>query len=89
MQTIAVTSVSSRGQVVIPDKIRKRLGITAGAKLAVVTDGQNVLMKLIRAPTVGDFTALLGATRKAAREAGLKPDDAKTAIGEVRRARRP
>jgi len=88
MQTIAMTSVSSRGQVVIPDKIRKRLGIVAGAKLAVITDGQNVLMKPIQPPSVSDFAALLGVTRRAARKAGLKPQDVETAIGEVRRARR-
>ena len=47
---LCITSVSSKGQVVIPGNIRTKLGIAAGARMMVMTDGENVLMKPIAAP---------------------------------------
>lgn len=45
--TTAVTSLSSKGQIVIPQNIRKELNIETGAKLFVVSDGSNLLIKPI------------------------------------------
>ncbi len=81
-------SVSTKGQVVIPGEIRKRLGIEAGSKLVVMTDGENVLMKPVQPPQLTDFQQLLSESRQAAANAGLPPEDVDQTIREVRHARR-
>jgi len=45
-----VTIVSSKGQVVIPAAFRKMLGIRPGTKLAVLSDGRNLLLKPFALP---------------------------------------
>ena len=83
-----VTSLSSKGQVVIPDRIRKILGLSTGAKLMVITDGSNLLFKPLEEPKLDSFNKLLRESRKFARESGLKKEDVKKAIKEVRRENR-
>lgn len=39
-----VVTASSRGQIVIPKEIRRRLNIVAGKKLAIKTEGDHVLL---------------------------------------------
>ena len=85
---VEMASVSTKGQVVIPGAIRRRLGIAAGSKLVVMTDGENVLMKPVRPPRLADFGQLLAESRKVAADAGLTPADVEQAIKVVRRARR-
>lgn len=44
--TLGIVNVSSRGQIVIPEKIRKSLGIKEGSKLvAIEKDGTLILKK--------------------------------------------
>ena len=38
METVATTRMSSKGQVVIPESIRKRLDLKAGAQFLVIGD---------------------------------------------------
>jgi AbrB family looped-hinge helix DNA binding protein len=40
-----VVTASSRGQIVIPKEIRKRLNIVAGKKLSVKAEGDHVLLR--------------------------------------------
>lgn len=84
---VEVASVSTKGQVVIPGSIRQQLGIKAGSKLMVVTDGENLLMKPVAEPNLKTFRSLAKESRKAAKDAGLTPADARKAIDEVRNAR--
>jgi len=88
MTQFEIASVSSKGQVVIPGTIRKRLGIEAGSKLIVMTDGENVLMKCLKAPCLDTFQDLLEESRQAAAAAELAPAEVDQALAEVRRARR-
>ncbi len=85
---LEIARVSTKGQVVIPGRIRRRLGLGAGSKLMVATDGRNVLMKPILPPRLDAFRELAEKTRKAARRAGLKPSDVTQAVAEARDARR-
>ena len=80
----ATTKLSSRGQVVIPEEIRNRLGLEEGAQFVVVGEGDVVVLKALKAPKMKDFKALLGKARKSAEDAGLKPSDVKRAVREVR-----
>lgn len=83
----ATTKLSSKGQVVIPEEIRKRLGLEAGAQFVVVGEGDVVVLKAIQPPRMTDFKALLDKARKSAEEAGLTPQDIEEAVREVRRKR--
>ncbi|NQT19064.1 MAG: AbrB/MazE/SpoVT family DNA-binding domain-containing protein [Planctomycetes bacterium] len=84
---IEMASVSTKGQVVIPGTIRKRLGISAGSKLIVMTDGENVLMKPVIPPRLETFRELAEESRKAAAKAKLTTADLARALTEVRGAR--
>jgi len=43
MAGVATTRMSSKGQVVIPEGIRKRLGLKAGSQFVVVGDRDTVI----------------------------------------------
>jgi len=88
MSTMEVTSVSAKGQVVIPGAIRATLGIRRGTRLAVITDGENVLMKPLESPKLEAFQRLIAESRAYARRAGLKPADVSKAIRKARNAGR-
>jgi AbrB family looped-hinge helix DNA binding protein len=42
------TTVSTKGQVIIPKSIRDELGIEPGAKLKVTTEGRRIIMQAAR-----------------------------------------
>jgi len=80
----STTKLSSRGQVVIPEEIRKRLGLKAGAQFVVVGEGDVVVLKALKPPKMTEFKALLDKARESAEEAGLTPGEVAEAIHEVR-----
>ncbi|MGD2015580.1 MAG: AbrB/MazE/SpoVT family DNA-binding domain-containing protein [Desulfobacterales bacterium] len=84
MQNIATTKMSSKGQVVIPEGIRKRLGLKAGAQFVVIGDKDVVILKVISPPSMEDFDALISEARKQTRKAGLKRTDMAVAISKAR-----
>ena len=84
MPNIATTKMSSKGQVVIPEGIRKRLGLKAGAQFVVVGDKDVVILKAISPPSMEDFDALISEARKQARKSGMKRTDITAAIARVR-----
>ncbi|MEX2374815.1 MAG: AbrB/MazE/SpoVT family DNA-binding domain-containing protein [Dehalococcoidia bacterium] len=80
----ATTKLSSKGQVVIPEEIRDRLGLEAGAQFVVVGEGDVVVLKALKAPKMTDFKELLDRAQASAEAAGLGPEDVERAIREVR-----
>jgi len=88
MTTLEITSVSSKGQVVIPGAMRTRLGIKVGDKLAVITDGESVLMKPLETPKLSVFRRLIADSRVYATRMGLKKADVPQALRRVRDANR-
>jgi len=87
MATVATTKLSSRGQVVIPEEIRRRLGLEAGVEFAVVGQGDTVVLKAVQPPAMRQFDSLIRAARKAAREAGMRRPAVARAVRKARRAR--
>jgi len=83
-----VTSLSSKGQVVIPDRIRKEMGLTTGSKLMVITDGTNLLLKPVEEPKMEVFKKLIEESRKFAKKEKLEKADIDKAIKDVRSANR-
>jgi AbrB family looped-hinge helix DNA binding protein len=51
----ATTTLSSKGQVVIPEAIRERLGLKTGAQFVVVADRDVVILKVLEPPAVSEF----------------------------------
>lgn len=84
MSQINVTSLSSKGQVVIPNNIRALLGINTGAKLLVFTDGDNLLLKPIKAPKLEIFKTLIKESGKITRSRGIKKRDLPRLIRKAR-----
>lgn len=84
MPNLATTKMSSKGQVVIPEGIRKCLGLKAGAQFVVVGDKDVVILKAISSPSMEDFDDLISEARKQARKAGMKRSDIAAAIAKVR-----
>jgi len=87
MADAATTTLSSKGQVVIPEEIRARLGLKAGAQFVVVGDRDVVILKVLEPPALSEFAALTARARRAAKVAGLTPSDVAKAVTKVRRSR--
>jgi len=84
MTDVATTKLSSRGQVVIPEEIRKRLGLEPGTRFVVLGEDDTVILKTIRPPSLDQFDSLLSHARSAARSAGLRKRDVTEATERVR-----
>ena len=84
METVATTRMSSKGQVVIPETIRKRLKLEEGAQFVVVGDADVIILKAIAPPDLGEFDSLIQQARKQAKTAGLNQKDIQSAIEKAR-----
>jgi AbrB family looped-hinge helix DNA binding protein len=87
MSEAATTTLSSKGQVVIPEEIRERLGLKAGAQFVVVGDRDVVIFKRLAAPSLQEFTTLVKRARRVAKRTGLRQTDIAQAVAKARRAR--
>ena len=87
MGTMATTRMSSKGQVVIPEDVRKALGLEVGAQFIVMGDGDTIVLKRIAVPAKSELRAMIGKVRSQARSSGVKPADVGDAIRRVRRGR--
>ncbi len=84
MSNLATTKMSSKGQVVIPEGIRKRLKLKTGTQFLVVGDNDVVILKNITPPSIEEFGELIAKARKIGKKVGLKKTDIKKAIMKVR-----
>jgi len=84
MEGLATTKMSSKGQVVIPEEIRKRLGLKAGSQFVVVGDKDTVILKAISPPSMKEFNELVKEARRQAKIVGLKRSDIAVAIAKAR-----
>lgn len=83
MENIETTRMSSKGQVVIPEAVRNRLGLKTGAQFVVMGDRDVVILKTIAAPARNEFSAIAAKARRQAREAGLRLSDIARAVRKV------
>ena len=84
MENIEITSVSSRGQVVIPQSLRDRLKIREGEKFVIIGEGNTIILKKLEMPSFSGIDKLLKKTREFAKKKGLKETDVEEAIIEAR-----
>lgn len=85
MEKLEITSMSSRGQVVIPLDIRELLGLREGEKFVVVGEDDTVLLKKITMPSFKNFDKLIQKTRQFAKDKSLTAADVEGAIKRARK----
>ena len=70
---VEFTRMSSKGQIVIPKKLRE--GFDEGTPFAVVRDKDTILLKQIKLPGIKEFEALVEKGVKIAKERVIKEND--------------
>jgi len=85
MENIEITSISSRGQVVIPQNLRERLKIHAGEKFVVIGEDNTIVLKKLEMPSFSGIDRLLKKTREFTKNKNLKESDVKEAIKNSRK----
>jgi len=85
MKKYEITSLSSKGQIVIPTQIRKRLALAVGTKMAIMTDGKNVLLQKIESPRISKFNDLIARSQEIRKQKKLKKSDIQAAIKAARK----
>ena len=81
-----LTAMSSRGQIVLPKKIRTKLNLSEGTQFIVLSDADNILLKPVKIPSLSEFSGVLRKAREWASAAGLTEEDVTDAIKAVRAA---
>ena len=84
METIEITSLSSRGQIVIPQGIREKMKLYEGEKFVVHGEGGTIVLKKLEAPSFEGFDALLKKTRKFAKKKDITINDVDKAVQRAR-----
>jgi AbrB family looped-hinge helix DNA binding protein len=84
MGTPATTKMSSKGQVVIPEEVRKRLNLKTGTQFVVVGENDVVILKSISPPSTHEFDDLIIKARREGKVAGLKQAHIQDAIAKAR-----
>ena len=86
MATIA--AMSSRGQIVLPISIRRKLGLGEGSQFLVVTDNENILLKPVKEPSLDEFYSLIEKAQKTAEQLGLTEEEINAEIKAMRAEKR-
>lgn len=85
MENVEITSVSSRGQIVIPQSLRNRMKIREGEKFVVIGEDNTIVLKKLEVPSFSGIDKLLKKTREFAKKKGIKESDVKEAIKNSRK----
>jgi AbrB family looped-hinge helix DNA binding protein len=85
MNTLATTKLSSKGQIVIPEEIRRRLKLQTGHQFIVIAEKDVVILKIIPKPSLNQFNEIIARTRKQAKKTGLTKTAVKNAVIEARK----
>ncbi|MBI4331055.1 MAG: AbrB/MazE/SpoVT family DNA-binding domain-containing protein [Chloroflexi bacterium] len=85
--TIETTKMSSKGQIVIPEGIRNKLGLKPGDKFLVMGDKDVLILKMLSVPRLDEFEGLLKEARRRATAAGMKRADVARVVSEARSRR--
>lgn len=67
--------VSSKGQIVLPAAMRRRLGMGAGARIAVVEESDGLKPRVVRAVAPADVAKLAGMVKARARGGARRLED--------------
>jgi len=85
---MATLTVSSKGQIVLPAGVRRRLGMGAGAKIEILEEADGLRLRVINAVNSADLTRLAGMARARTRGVVRRLEDFDPA-SVLRRPRKP
>lgn len=85
MSLLATTKMSSKGQIVIPEEIRQRIGLDSGDQFLVFAENDVVILKKLSKPPIKEFSSLISRARKQAKDAGLRRSSIRSAIKKSRK----
>jgi len=85
MGNAEITSVSSRGQVVIPQSLRNKMKIHTGEKFVIIGENDTIILKKLEVPSFSGIDKLLKKTRDFAKERGIKDSHVEEAIKQTRK----
>ena len=86
MATIA--AMSSRGQMVLPVSIRRKLNLGEGSQFLVITDNENILLKPVKDPSLDEFYSLIEQAQKTAAQLGLTEEEINAEVKAMRAEKR-
>ena len=84
MENVEVSSISSRGQVVIPQSVREKLKLHEGEKFVVIGEEDTIVLKKLEMPSFKGFDKLLKKTREFAKNKKIKSEDVDEAVKRTR-----
>jgi len=67
--------VSSKGQIVLPAALRRRLDMGAGARIEVLEESDGLKLRVIRSVTTADLTGMAGMVKAPARGVPRRLED--------------
>lgn len=81
-EIIEMGTMSSRGQIVIPNDIREGMGLKEGSKVLFVMSDDSLLIKRVNMKTFAEITKPL---KDAAKKIGFKESDAVDIVHRMRK----
>jgi antitoxin PrlF len=85
---VSTVLVSSKGQIVLPAALRRRLGMGAGAKIEVLEESDGLKLRVIRSVATADLTGMAGMVKAPARGVPRRLEDFDPASLQSRARRR-
>lgn len=85
---IDVLTLSTKGQLVLPNGLRKSLSLTPGDKLVAYWSNDSIVLKKLELPKASDFEKEIDETVLFAKKAGITEQDISDAIKEYRAEKR-
>jgi antitoxin PrlF len=87
---MSTLTVSSKGQIVLPADLRRKLGLVAGARLEVLAEDDGLRLRVVRAVPKVDVKKLAGMVKLPARGVPrrLQDFDAASLVGRARTSKR-
>jgi antitoxin PrlF len=67
--------VSSKGQIVLPAALRRRLGIGAGARIEVLEESDGLKLRVVRSVATVDLNGMAGMVKASARGVPRRLED--------------
>ncbi len=88
MSVLTTTRMSSKGQIVIPEELRKTFGWNTGTSFIVVGCPDAIMLQPVTMPDMARFDGLIAESRRQAKAAGLRVGDVAATITRARANKR-
>jgi len=83
---LSISTVSSKGQVVIPKSIREKMGLIEGDRILVYATGDIIVLRRIRKEE-NVLSTVSASVREKIMDRGVRVKDVEEAIASVRKAK--